>query len=41
MMDDKSGESTGEDEVALTGVGRDESELERLVRGCQVVGCYE
>ena len=36
MMDDDSGESTGEDEVA--GVGRDESELEwlvNLVRGCR------
>jgi len=32
-MDNESGESTGEDEVE--GVGRDESELERLVRGCR------
>ena len=32
MMDDESGEPTGEYEVA--GVGRDESKLERLVRGC-------
>ena len=32
-MDDESGESTGEDEV--TGVGGDESGLEKLVRGCQ------
>ena len=31
MMDDDSGESTEVDEVA--GVGRDESELEWLVRG--------
>ena len=33
MMDNDSGESTGVDEVA--GVGRDESLLEWLVRGCR------
>ena len=33
MMDSESGESTGEDEVAV--VGRDEPELERLVRRCR------
>ena len=33
LMHDDSGESTGVDEVA--GVGRDESELEWLVRGCR------
>ena len=32
-MDDDSGESTGVDDVA--GVGRDESELEWLVRSCR------
>ena len=32
-MDDDSGESMGEDEVA--GVGSDETELELLVRGCR------
>ena len=32
MIDDDSGEQQGVDEVA--GVGRDESELEWLVRGC-------
>jgi len=38
-MDGESGESAGEDEVA--DVGRDDSELEWLVRGCQrVVGNY-
>ena len=35
-MDDDSGETRGVDEVA--GVGRDESELEWLVRGCLRVG---
>ena len=35
VMDGESGESTGEDEVA--DVGRDESELEWLVRGCRRV----
>ena len=34
-MDGESGESVVENEVA--GVGRDESELESLVRGCQRV----
>ena len=33
MIDDESGESTVENEVA--GVGKDESELERLVQGCR------
>ena len=33
LMDNDSGESTEEDEVA--GVGRDESEFEWLVRGCR------
>jgi len=33
VMDDESGESTGEVEVA--GARRDESELERLVRCCR------
>ena len=33
MMDDDNGESTGVDEAA--GVGRDESDLEWLVRGCR------
>jgi len=35
VMDGDSGESTVENEVA--GVGRDESELEWLVRGCRRV----
>ena len=34
VMDSESGESTVENEV--TGVGRDESGLERLVRGCWI-----
>ena len=36
MVDDESGESTREDEVA--GVGRDKLRLETLVRSCEVVG---
>ena len=35
-MDNDSGESTGEDDVV--GVGRNESELEWLVRGCREAG---